>query len=533
MSCHKRFILLAGWTLIAGLILAACGPAATATPMPLATTITPTTTATSLAATRVPPIDAPPPAVSGVTRELTITILYDNTAYDARLQADWGFAALIEYRGHTLLFDTGANGQTLVSNMDKLGIDLKKIEAIVLSHAHDDHIKGLQALLDNGRTPKVYVPSSFSSSLKGSVRARTSLVEVSAPMEILPGLHSTGELGTSIIEQALVIETGQGMVVITGCAHPGIVSIVSQAKKMVKGDVALLVGGLHLLDFSSSQVKQIIADLRALGVRQVLPTHCTGEAAIAAFAETFGADYIQGGAGRVIKVVQTPIPTPTAVSKPSAAVETVSLMTEDEVKLSATLFGEGKLAVILAHQGTEGADPTSWQPFARLLADKGYAALTLDFRGRGQSQGYLQASQLIKDLNAAIQFLHGRGYQRIVCMGASMGGTACLRAALDHDLAGLVVIASPMSSGPPTSTEPDELSRLKLPKLYICTDNDRYSLVIPQMKQMFELSTEPKQEKFFPGTVHGTELFDTEHGDEFRSLLLSFGMAALMAYADN
>jgi pimeloyl-ACP methyl ester carboxylesterase len=208
------------------------------------------------------------------------------------------------------------------------------------------------------------------------------------------------------------------------------------------------------------------------------------------------------------------------VGSPQA--ETVSLTTEDNVMLSATLFGQGQPAVILAHQGTEGTDQKSWQPFAEVLAEKGYAALTLDFRGRGQSQGYLQASQLIKDVNAAIQFLRGRGYQRIVCMGASMGGTACLRAALDHDLAGLVVIASPMSSGAPTAVEPDELSRLTLPKLYVCAENDRYSLVIPQMKQMFELSPEPKQIKFFPGTVHGTELFDTEHGDEFRHLLLGF-----------
>ena len=208
--------------------------------------------------------------------------------------------------------------------------------------------------------------------------------------------------------------------------------------------------------------------------------------------------------------------------KVGTPIESVSLTTEDKITLSATLFGQGKLAVILAHQGTEGTDQTSWQPFARLLAEQGYVALTLDFRGRGQSQGYLQANQLIKDVNAAIQFLRGRGYQRIVCMGASMGGTACLRAALDHDLAGLVVIASPMSSGLPTAVKPDELSRLTLPKLFICAENDRYSPVIPQMKQMFDLSPDPKQLKFFPGTAHGTELFDTEYGDEFRQLLLNF-----------
>ena len=447
------------------LLVTACGPAAIVTPTatlaPLVATHAPAATLTPLAATRVPPTNTPLPAAGGSTGDLSITIIYDNTAHDARLQTDWGFAALVEYGDHTLLFDTGANGQMLVSNTDKLGIDPKWIEAIVLSHAHDDHVNGLHALLDRGITPQVYVLSSFGSSFKNGVRARTNLVEVSGPLEILPGLHSTGALGTSIVEQVLVVKTGQGIVVITGCAHPGIVSIVRQVKKMMGGDVTLVVGGLHLQGNGPSQ---------RVGTRA----------------------------------------------------EPINLTTEDNVTLSATLFGQGKLAVILAHQGTQGTDQTSWQPFARLLAEKGYAALTFDFRGRGQSQGYLQTNQLIKDVNAAIQFLRGRGYQRIVCMGASMGGTACLRAALDHDLAGLVVIASPMSSGTPTATEPDEFSRLKLPKLYVCAENDRYSLVIPQMKQMFDLSHEPKQIKFFPGTVHGTELFDTEYGDEFRHLLLSF-----------
>jgi len=308
MGCHKRPTLLVCWGIVATLLLAACGPAATTTPAATATslgaTITPAATPTLLAATSAPPTNAPPPAAGGPTGELTITIIYDNTAYDTSLQADWGFAALIEYGDHTLLFDTGTSGQMLVSNMDKLGIDPKRIEAIVLSHAHADHVNGLQALLDKGITPKVYALSSFDSSFKDRVRARTSLVEVSAPLEILPGLHSTGELGTSIVEQALVIETSQGIVVITGCAHPGVVSIVSQAKKMAKGDVALLVGGFHLLETSPSQVKQIIADLRALGVRQISPTHCTGEAAIATFANEYGDSYIQGGAGRVIKIPQ-------------------------------------------------------------------------------------------------------------------------------------------------------------------------------------------------------------------------------------
>ena len=309
MGCHKRSTLLVCWGIIASLFLAGCGPAApTITPAATATslgaTVTPTATPTFLAATSAPLTNAPPTAAGRPTSELTITIIYDNTAYDTSLQADWGFAALIQYGGHTVLFDTGASGQMLTSNMDKLGIDPTRIEAIVLSHAHEDHINGLQALLGKGITPKVYVLPSFDSSFKNSVRARTNLVEVNGPLEILPGLHSTGELGTSIVEQALVVETGQGIVVITGCAHPGIVSIVRQAKKMAKGDVALVVGGLHLLEVSLSQVKQVVADLRALGVRQISPTHCTGEAAIATFADEYGEGYVQGGAGRVVKVLQ-------------------------------------------------------------------------------------------------------------------------------------------------------------------------------------------------------------------------------------
>ncbi len=102
-------------------LVTACGPAAALT---LAATSAP------LAATRVPATNTPPPTSGGPTGDLTLTIFYDNTAHDAHLHADWGLAALIEYGSHTLLFDTGANGQMLVSNMDKLGIDSKKIEAI-------------------------------------------------------------------------------------------------------------------------------------------------------------------------------------------------------------------------------------------------------------------------------------------------------------------------------------------------------------------------------------------------------------------
>lgn len=231
---------------------------------------------------------------------LTITILYDNTIYDARLRADWGFAALVEYGGHTVLFDTGGNGSILMGNIEQLGVDLQAIDAIVLSHIHDDHTKGLQSVLDTGITPTVYVPAAFPAAFKKNVQAHTDLVEVADPVEIFPGLHSTGEVGSSIVEQALVVETRAGIVVITGCAHPGIVQIVRQAKAVAGGQVALVVGGFHLLDYSSDRVEQIVADLRELEVQRVCPTHCTGDAAIAIFAAGYGDDYVQGGVGRII-----------------------------------------------------------------------------------------------------------------------------------------------------------------------------------------------------------------------------------------
>ena len=157
--------------------------------------------------------------------DLKLTILYDNTAVDPRLKSDWGFAALVEYGGHTLLFDTGADGSMLLDNMRQLDVDPQSIEAVIFSHEHGDHTGGLQALLDTGVRPTVYVPSAFSSAFKEQVRARTKLVEVTDPLEILPGMHLTRPVG-SIVEQALAVETQDGTAMITGCAHPGVANMV-------------------------------------------------------------------------------------------------------------------------------------------------------------------------------------------------------------------------------------------------------------------------------------------------------------------
>lgn len=176
------------------------------------------------------------------------------------------------------------------------------IEAVVLSHEHGDHTGGLQHLLATGIQPEIYIPASTASMVTQEQREQYKIVEVSYPVEILPGMFSTGELGGSMPEQRLVVETPEGIVVITGCAHPGIVRMVQRASEIVDGEIALVVGGFHLGNYNSGQIDAIIADFRNMGVKQVTPTHCTGEQQIAQIAEAYGEDYIPGGAGRVIVI---------------------------------------------------------------------------------------------------------------------------------------------------------------------------------------------------------------------------------------
>lgn len=237
-----------------------------------------------------------------VSQPLTVTIIYDNYPSDPRLGSAWGFSALVEYHDHTLLFDTGGDGQLLMENMHVLGIDPTQIDSVILSHAHDDHTGGLTALLNTGIKPTVYLLPSFPSAFKQQIEQFTPVSEVSLSDVIAEGFWSTGVLGTAIPEQALVLQTGQGLVIITGCAHPGIVEILEQAQEMFPQPVHLILGGFHLGNKSEAEINAILSDFRRLGVVQVAPTHCTGELAISRFAAEYGDDFIQVGVGSVITI---------------------------------------------------------------------------------------------------------------------------------------------------------------------------------------------------------------------------------------
>jgi len=242
---------------------------------------------------------------------MKITIVYDNKTLDPNLASAWGFSCLV---GDDLLFDTGGDGRALLSNMAQMGIDPARIKTVALSHAHGDHTGGLAGLLSTGIRPTVYVPRSFPGRFKSDVRSLTTLVEVYGPAEIRPGIHTTGEVGRGIVEQALAVETGEGLVVITGCAHPGVVEMVRRAKESGGdrtppriggaggGKVYLVLGGFHLGGMSRRRVERIVADFRDLGVQKAAPCHCTGDRAIRIFAEEYGEDFIRVGVGCVITI---------------------------------------------------------------------------------------------------------------------------------------------------------------------------------------------------------------------------------------
>jgi 7,8-dihydropterin-6-yl-methyl-4-(beta-D-ribofuranosyl)aminobenzene 5'-phosphate synthase len=221
-------------------------------------------------------------------KTVTFTVLYDNHAYASGLKTAWGFACLVKMDETVVLFDTGGDSATLLSNMAALGKDPQAIRIVVLSHFHSDHTSGLDGLLDTGIQPHVYVPDVFPTSFKDAVRTRTALIAVEEAQEICPGVFTTGQVRGSVVEQALVVETAEGAVVLTGCAHPGVVEMAQAAQQITDNDITWVMGGFHLGNTSQARIRATIQALRELEVDQVAPMHCTGDQARAMFAETWG-----------------------------------------------------------------------------------------------------------------------------------------------------------------------------------------------------------------------------------------------------
>jgi 7,8-dihydropterin-6-yl-methyl-4-(beta-D-ribofuranosyl)aminobenzene 5'-phosphate synthase len=261
--------------------------------------------------------------------DLTIKVVFDNNPYmegpacpeyppnhctigrgtAGRLKTAWGFSALITGTEKAILFDTGGDGSLLLSNMKKLAIEPNDIDVVVLSHIHGDHTGGLAGFLQKNCNVTVFMPESFPKKFKENVQKYgAQVVDVDQPLKICENVYSTGQLGILIKEQSLIIQTKAGLIVITGCAHPGIVKIVTAAKDLMKSldpardrdEVLLVMGGFHLEWATKGGIEKIISAFKQLDLQYVGPCHCTGEKARNLFEKHFGKNYIKVGAGKIV-----------------------------------------------------------------------------------------------------------------------------------------------------------------------------------------------------------------------------------------
>ena len=267
-----------------------------------------------------------------------VTILYDAFGKSSALTMDWGYAALVEYGGKRILFDTGNNAKNFEHNAKALGIDLQNIDFVVISHRHSDHTSGITYLLTVNPKVKIYVPDetwglfargvksdfyrkdpSLSPDLRyyggqppevlegGTPWPGANFVPVSQRTEVAPGIFILASVSTTpgtleLKELSLAIKTPQGVILVVGCAHPGVEHIVQEATT-IDPHIRMLFGGLHQVQKPDSEVERIARALHdQYKLAWVAPGHCTGEPMFAALRKMYGDHYIYAGLGTAVDI---------------------------------------------------------------------------------------------------------------------------------------------------------------------------------------------------------------------------------------
>lgn len=237
---------------------------------------------------------------------MRVKVLFDKEALNKNLRTGWGVSFLIDNK---ILFDTGEKGEWLLKNMQILGIGIEAIEAVAISHDHWDHAGGLWKILALNKGLRVYACPHFSPGFKEKVKeAQGELIEADKLKEISEDVFTSGEIpgsyhGNDMPEQALFVKTENGISVITGCAHPGIVKILEKAKEAFPDNaIYSALGGFHLIEDDKRAIKIVAAKFKEMGVRKAGPTHCSGKGAEDIFKEVYGDDFIAVKAGEVLDV---------------------------------------------------------------------------------------------------------------------------------------------------------------------------------------------------------------------------------------
>lgn len=264
-----------------------------------------------------------------------ITNLYDAFGAPSALQKDWGFAALIEYGGKRVLFDTGNDAGIFEHNVKQLGIDLSRLDAVVISHRHGDHTSGLTYLLTMNPDVRIYAPvegAFFKSALpkgflerhpglqpslqyyggkqperwvSGTPWEKANFERVPKTTEILPGFYllttQSQKPGTiEMNELSLAVRTPQGLAVVVGCSHPGVERILAEAAS-IDPKLYTVMGGLHLVLTPEAEVRRVARILRdELRIERVAPAHCTSELGFAVFLDQFKERFDQAGLSAII-----------------------------------------------------------------------------------------------------------------------------------------------------------------------------------------------------------------------------------------
>ena len=266
-----------------------------------------------------------------------ITILYDAFGKDSAMQKDWGYAALVEYGGKRILFDSGNNPEILAQNAKAKRVDLSKLDFVVMSHRHGDHMGGLAYLWKVNPKVKIYAPKEgfgvygadlpssfyrkdpslpseqryfggtppdvmrFGSAWPGAnFQLVDKMVEIASDIYLI-SLVSDKPGTLELHELSLAIKAPNGMVLVVGCSHPGIDKIVETAST-IDPRIYLIVGGFHLVVASDTDIQKIATTLHdRFNVQYVAPGHCTGEPAFTALKKSFGDRYLFAGLGSTVR----------------------------------------------------------------------------------------------------------------------------------------------------------------------------------------------------------------------------------------